>query len=133
MRAPIERGTALRPRCVSVRPNPRKREENACSGARRDDHQFHVQNLDMTDALTARAFTLGVISAISLPLGAIAAMAWTPRARTVAAMMAFGAGALLAALTIDLVAETLRRGAFYPLATGCLVGCALFAVLNQLV
>ena len=66
----------------------------------------------MTDALTLRAFVLGIASAVSLPLGAIAAMRWTPRPRTVAAMMAFGGGALLAALTIDLVAETLRRGAF---------------------
>ena len=76
---------------------------------------------------------LGVISAASLSLGALAAMKWTPRPRVVAAMMAFSGGALLAALTIDLVAETLRKGAFYPLAAGCLVGCALFAVLNQVV
>ena len=87
----------------------------------------------MTDPLTGRAFMLGIVSAVSLPLGAIAAMMWTPRPRTVAALMAFGGGALLAALTIDLVAETLRRGAFYPLAVGCLIGCALFAVLNNLV
>src|SRR5262249_1211635 len=101
--------------------------------AAQQDGHVGARSHDMTDALTARAFTLGVISAVSLPLGAIAAIAWTPRPRTVAGMVAFGGGALLAALPIALVAETVRRGAFYPLASGCLIGCALFAALNQIV
>src|SRR5262249_56595182 len=42
-------------------------------------------------------------------------------------------GALLAALSVDLVAETVRKGAFYPLAIGSLVGCGLFAALNHIV
>ena len=48
-------------------------------------------------------------------------------------MMAFGGGPLLAALSVDLVAETVRKGAFYPLAIGSLLGCGLFAALNQIV
>jgi CRP-like cAMP-binding protein len=87
----------------------------------------------VVDALAAKAFLFGIISAASLPLGAIAAMWWTPRPRAVAAMMAFGAGALLAALSIDLVAKAVSAGAFYPLAAGCLAGCGLFAALNHVV
>tara|TARA_R110000824_G_scaffold336_1_gene1770 strand:+ start:191203 stop:192366 length:1164 start_codon:yes stop_codon:yes gene_type:complete len=47
--------------------------------------------------------------------------------------MAFGGGALLAALTIDLVGEALERGHFYPLAAGCLIGGILFVALNKLI
>ena len=47
--------------------------------------------------------------------------------------MAFGGGALLAALTLDLVGEALHKGAFYALAGGCLIGCFLFVALNQIV
>jgi CRP-like cAMP-binding protein len=47
--------------------------------------------------------------------------------------MAFGAGALLAALTLDLVGEALRKGDFLSLAAGALLGCLLFIVLNQIV
>ncbi|MFC1857309.1 cyclic nucleotide-binding domain-containing protein [Thermodesulfobacteriota bacterium] len=86
-------------------------------------------NLD----LALLAFVFGLISAASLPLGAITARFWIPKQRVVAAMMAFGAGALLSALTIDLVGEALKKGEFYPLAAGCILGGALFVVLNQLV
>jgi|SRR5690242_8775834 CRP-like cAMP-binding protein len=85
------------------------------------------------ETLASKAFLFGVISAASLPLGAVAAMWWAPRPRAVAGMMAFGGGALLAALSLDLVANTVRLGAFYPLAAGCLIGCGLFAGLNHLV
>ena len=47
--------------------------------------------------------------------------------------MAFGGGALLAALTIDLVGAALSRGHFYPLAAGCILGGLLFIALNRVV
>jgi CRP-like cAMP-binding protein len=47
--------------------------------------------------------------------------------------MAFGGGALLAALTIDLVAAALERGHFNTLAIGAVCGGLLFVVLNMLV
>lgn len=87
----------------------------------------------MLEDLAFRAFLFGLLSAASLPLGALTAMWWIPRDRVVAAMMAFGGGALLAALTIDLVAESLKKGEFYPLATGCILGGIVFVVLNQAV
>jgi CRP-like cAMP-binding protein len=51
----------------------------------------------------------------------------------VAFLMAFGAGALLAALTLDLVGVALALGQFDSLAVGMVAGGILFAVLNQLV
>jgi CRP-like cAMP-binding protein len=75
----------------------------------------------------------GLISAASLPLGALVVLFWIPRPRITAAMMAFGGGALLAALTLDLVGEAMRKHEFYALAMGCLLGCVVFVVLNQIV
>ena len=87
----------------------------------------------MFEPLAIKAFGFGIFSAASLPLGALVAFYWVPRQRLVAALMAFGGGALLAALTIDLVAETVHRGDFYPLAAGCVLGGLLFDALNQAV
>ena len=79
------------------------------------------------------AFALGLISASSLPMGAITARYWQPSDRGTAILMAFGGGALLAALTIDLVASAVEEGHFYALAVGALTGGLLFIGLNQLV
>jgi len=48
-------------------------------------------------------------------------------------MMAIGAGALLAALTIDLVAVSVEKGHFFPLATGMITGGLFFVLLNKIV
>jgi zinc transporter ZupT len=48
-------------------------------------------------------------------------------------MMAIGAGALLAALTIDLVAVSVEKGHFYPLAIGMIAGGIFFVLLNKIV
>lgn len=87
----------------------------------------------MTEDLALRALFFGLLSALSLPLGALTSRFWTPNNRALAALMAFGAGALLSALTIDLVGEALRKGEFYPLAAGCVLGGLLFVMLNQVV
>lgn len=47
--------------------------------------------------------------------------------------MAFGGGALLAALTIDLVASAVEKGHFYALAIGAVCGGLLFVGLNSIV
>jgi zinc transporter ZupT len=87
----------------------------------------------MTGVLSLDAFLFGLISAAALPLGALLSFKWTPKPRVLAAMMALGAGALLAALTIDLVAESMEHGQFYPLAVGMMIGGIFFAILNSLV
>jgi len=85
------------------------------------------------ESLVLMAFMLGIVSAVSLPLGTISSAFWRPSDRTIAFLMAFGGGALLAALTIDLVASSLEKGYFTPLAFGCVVGGLLFVTLNELV
>ncbi|MEQ8955988.1 MAG: cyclic nucleotide-binding domain-containing protein [Gammaproteobacteria bacterium] len=85
----------------------------------------------MPESLATQAFIFGLFSAASLPLGALFAFLWSPGNKVVAAMMAFGSGALLAALTIDLVGEALERGDFVPLSIGCLIGGMLFVTINQ--
>ena len=79
------------------------------------------------------AFGVGIISAFSLPLGAVTSFLWRLEGRVVAAMMAFGGGALLAALTLDLVAPALAQGHHKALFFGFLCGGALFIGLNLLV
>jgi zinc transporter ZupT len=86
----------------------------------------------MTGNMQMDSLVFGLISAASLPLGAAIAMFWTPKRKMAAAMMAFGGGALLAALTIDLVAESVTKGDFYYVAAGCIIGGILYEVLNSI-
>ncbi len=87
----------------------------------------------MTGIIEFDAFLFGIISAVALPLGALLAMKWTPKPKVLASMMAIGAGALLAALTIDLVAVSVGKGHFYPLAIGMIAGGVFFVLLNLVV
>lgn len=87
----------------------------------------------MTGIIELDAFLFGIISAVSLPLGAMLALKWSPKPRVLASMMAIGAGALLAALTIDLVAVSVDKGHFYPLAVGMITGGLFFVFLNKIV
>lgn len=86
----------------------------------------------MTSVLLT-AFVLGLISALSLPLGAITSKFWRPGDRVIAFLMAFSGGALLAALTIDLAGPALAKGHFYWLAGGCVIGGVIFVALDQIV
>ncbi|MDR9402343.1 MAG: cyclic nucleotide-binding domain-containing protein [Halothece sp. Uz-M2-17] len=86
----------------------------------------------MFSFLVLQALAMGFVSACSLPLGALTARFWQPRQRALAFLMAFGAGALLSALAIDLVNPAVEAGYFYPLAFGCILGGLLFLSLNQL-
>jgi CRP-like cAMP-binding protein len=47
--------------------------------------------------------------------------------------MAFGAGALLFALSIEIVAHSYESAGFAPLALGCVAGGLLFELLNQII
>jgi len=95
------------------------------------------------------ALVLGGFSAISLVLGSLLGIIWEPRPRLTAAFTAFGAGALLAALSVELIAPTviefveqkngLASGAgghdktleFAFLIGGCIIGGILFYFLNE--
>ncbi len=87
----------------------------------------------MTESHIFLAFIIGLISALSLPLGTITSAFWKPGDRMMAFLMAFGGGALLAALTIDLVGSALKKGHFHILAIGCIFGSMLFIGLNHIV
>ena len=83
------------------------------------------------------AFLFGGLSALSLPLGAAAGIWLNPGLRLTAAVMAFGAGALLCALTLELVATALAHFEHDPfegfkwLALGAMAGCLLFIGLDH--
>ncbi len=83
------------------------------------------------------AFFWGIVSAVSLPLGAWIGLIARPGKRLTSALMAFGAGALLFALTIELFAVSLHHAEEYGrqvvLATiaGAILGGLLFDLLNQ--
>ena len=87
----------------------------------------------MSESLLVLAFWMGIVSACSLPLGTLTTLVWRPDDRSVGILMAFGGGALLAALTIDLVGSALARGEFAWLAMGCILGGVLFVVLDNTV
>ncbi|MBI3944545.1 MAG: cyclic nucleotide-binding domain-containing protein [Armatimonadetes bacterium] len=77
-----------------------------------------------------QAFLFGALSAASLPLGAVLGVWLRPSSRVIAGVMSLGAGALLAALTLELVGPALDRAGFAPLALGIAGGCAAFTLLN---
>ena len=87
----------------------------------------------MTGIMWMDAFLFGIISAVSLPVGVLISFFWTPKPKMLASLMAIGAGALLAALTIDLVATSLEKGHYYPLAAGMITGGLFFVLLNKIV
>jgi CRP-like cAMP-binding protein len=84
------------------------------------------------------AFLFGGLSALSLPLGAAMGLWLNPGLRLTAAVMAFGAGALLCALALGLVVPALGHfpdqpiEAFKWLALGAMLGCLAFIGLDHL-
>lgn len=86
-----------------------------------------------SDPLIVTAFWIGIVSALALPLGAFTSFIWAPEERVVAAMMAFGGGALLAALSVDLVAPALHHAHYTALFSGFIGGGLLFIGLNHMV
>lgn len=93
------------------------------------------------------AIALGAISAVSLPLGSLIGIQTNPRPRLISTLAAFGAGALIAALAVELVAPTVFAlespeghsthgtpiAGFLALVAGAVVGGLLFAILDRLV
>ena len=88
--------------------------------------------------LGTEAFLWGVASAISLPLGATLGLLWRPKRRINSVFMAFGAGALIFALTIELFGHVPHHveehgyGALVAAIVGAIAGGLLFDGLNQL-
>ena len=87
----------------------------------------------ISQALSALVF--GGLSAASLLLGAWTGILLKPPPRVSAVVMAFGAGALFAALSLELIGEAVERldGGFWPIGLGCIAGGLLFVTLDRLV
>jgi len=85
----------------------------------------------LLDSLVVFALLMGLLSALSLPLGALTTLVWTPSERATAWLMAFGAGALLSAVTIDLFAPSIQSGHFFDIALGAIVGSLFYLTLNH--
>ena len=87
----------------------------------------------MLESVILSALLFGLLSAVTLPIGAGIGVVWRPPDRIIALLLAFGGGALLAALTIDLVAPGVDHGHFEELALGAIVGGVAFKLLDWLV
>jgi len=84
------------------------------------------------------ALMWGCISAVSLPIGAIIGLLSRPSHKVTSSLMAFGGGALLFALTVELFAHAIhisheRHDVLIIVSTmlGAVVGGLLFELLNQ--
>ena len=84
----------------------------------------------MSQSLLGKAFLAGIVSACSMPLGSLTAFFWHPRSRILAFLMAFGGGALLAALVIDLVGSPTEKGHLLELVAGTIAESLLFTLLK---
>lgn len=83
-------------------------------------------------ALALQAGLWGLLSGSALLIGALAGWFLPVRRRYVAAVMAFGAGVLISALSFDLMDEAWRRGGVWPVAAGFFGGAAFFTLCNLL-
>ncbi len=79
------------------------------------------------------AFFAGIVSSCSMPLGALTSLFWRPKGRVLAFLVAFGGGALLAAVVIDLVGNVKEKGHLFELIFGSIFGSLFFILVNQVV
>lgn len=84
----------------------------------------------MTISPDIQAGLWGLLAGSALILGA--ALAWFARLpqRAIAAVMAFGAGVLISALSFELMGEAFRQGGFVSTAVGFVTGAAVFTAAN---
>ena len=82
--------------------------------------------------LWLQAFGWGALAGGALLAGSAIAWKWTVPPRTVAFVMAFGAGVLISALAFELVAEAQEAGGLAPTAFGFLVGAVTYVGANAI-
>lgn len=112
-----------------------------------DSHEVD-EALHPTQQYGTWAFILGALSAISLLLGSLTGIIFTPKPSVTASLTAFGAGALLAALSVELIAPTVmgiveakhadlpgaESHAFFTMGAlliGCVLGGIVFVVCDE--
>jgi CRP-like cAMP-binding protein len=75
----------------------------------------------------------GLLSASSLMIGALIGVFFNPRKKLIAAVMAFGSGALLSAVAFELVQESYKMSAEWPLIFGMIIGGSVFLAGNSII
>jgi ZIP family zinc transporter len=80
--------------------------------------------------LYVQAGLWGLLSGSALVLGAAVTWLAAIPARLIAAVMAFGSGVLISALSFELMDEAYRTGGFSPTALGFLAGAAVYTAAN---
>ncbi len=80
--------------------------------------------------MSVQAGLWGLLSGSALLLGALVGWFVPLKQRVVAAIMAFGAGVLISALSFELVDEAWKQGGFAPVAGGFLAGALVYTFAN---
>lgn len=78
------------------------------------------------------ALVFGLIASSSLVVGGVVGALWDPPGRLVAASLAFASGALIVALSFDLIEDSFRSGGVVFSGLGMLAGAAVFVVTDSL-
>jgi ZIP family zinc transporter len=78
----------------------------------------------------AQAGFWGLVAGAALVVGAVAGYKFDVPRRLIAAIMAFGSGVLISALSFELIAEAYERGGFNSMAIGFLGGAAVYTAAN---
>lgn len=81
--------------------------------------------------LSIQAGLWGLLSGSALLIGALAGWFVPMSRRVIAAIMAFGAGVLISALSFDLMDEAWDRGGFMPVAAGFFGGAFAYTAANK--
>ena len=82
--------------------------------------------------LWAQAGFWGLVAGGALVLGAVVGYRFDVPRRLIAAIMAFGSGVLISALSFELIADAYERGGFNSMAAGFLGGAAVYTAANWL-
>lgn len=77
------------------------------------------------------ALLWGAVAASSLVIGCLLALVWDWPKRMVGLALAFGAGALVSAISFELAAEGIESGGFVPMGAGLAAGAVAYYGLNR--
>jgi len=78
-----------------------------------------------------QAVVFGSVASAALIIGAVIGVRWTLSDHLYAAVLAFGGGALISALSFELLADANEYGGVWYAAAGILVGSATFILLDK--
>lgn len=80
-----------------------------------------------------KSFLFGLLASSGYLLGAYIGLRFVFRKVTMASIMSFGSGVLIATLSVVLMEESYRNGGFHVVSLGFLIGGAVFIILDYVV